>query len=229
MILGDPNDRPRPLAWERVLICGKTQSGKSELVSFWVPDAARHTPTLIIDPKQARAMRRLSDFRLPTVRPVLPSPEWYESRYADLGRFPVLRYCPDSAKKPGRDDDLDALFGQVLVRGNMLVVSDETLTWANEGSYPQNAKAIDQLGAEKKIGHWKINQRSMRIPPFFLSSADVVVSFWMGNGQDRKRLSEVGVDFEPVKSLEPYEYAWYHTGKARDITIYPPIPLKKGA
>lgn len=219
--------RMRPLANERVLCTGKTQSGKSELFSAWIKPAAEHTPTVLIDPKGAKAMRALSDFRIPTGKPQLPSADWYIQQYQQLGRYPVMRYVPDSGLKAGRDDALNDLFWMILEHGNMLIVSDETTTYSSENAYPAGEKACNQLGAEPGIGHWKINQRAKGIPPFYLSSADMIVSFWLGNSQDRIALSAVGVDFEPVVGLDQYEYAVYRHGKDRAITIYPPVPIKK--
>lgn len=217
-----------PFRWPgdgNLLINGKTGSGKSLLLREIMRGIDK--PILLIDPKQTKAMAGIATYTMRQENPNFPGRAWWVEWKSETGKWPTVRYVPDMKVPKGRDRNLDYVLGEALRLGHIVVVSDETVSWADQSNFPPNLAALEQLGREPDVQHIRINQRTKKLPDMFINQSTYFVSFWVNRKDDRERLAEIGVDWEVLQYLPLYHYASYNQNdpEAREVTIHRPLRL----
>lgn len=150
-----------------VLIVGTRGDGKTELACRiflgWMAHGTK--AGVVVDPKGARALRQ----RWP--KPSQPR------AIAQLQPGQVVRVRPDVTWR-----SIDEVFDHIWARGKdgrppVCILVDETVLVGNQSKWPVSMQRIVQVGREPGMGALFLAQDVVRIPPFILSQADVIVIF----------------------------------------------------
>lgn len=224
----DPADPLEISAEGGMLICGKSQWGKSNLIAVLLQTVTR--PVLIIDPKQEPKMLALADHTLRRGAH-WPDRKTIAAETARLGRGPRYRYVPrvkgpDGKRiRPGEDADLERLLSEALHQGYVLVVVDELPLVGNEHSWSATLQQIAQQGNgdPHHMGWWVLSQTALSIPKWARDQANIVISFWMGNADERRKLAERGVDWSAAADLDRHWFLAHQFGW-RTPHKFPPVP-----
>lgn len=194
---------------ERMIVIGKTGSGKTELVKLVAAQAER---VMWWDTK------RLNEGGFG----VAPPPAGPAELAALLDAQPHVTVQPDP--NLNATEQLDALAHAVYEHGNVLFVVDDAMN-AMGVAPPHWINNIVTMGRSRGIGLISIVQRAHHIPRVLLTEAEHVVAFELHGESDVKRLrEEVAQELEQTTGLQRFHFAWYSRG-TREITICPPLPL----
>lgn len=179
---------------ERVLIAGKTGSGKTWFAGKLLSSIPR---LIVVDPKGTLNDWGLND---PTVR------QW---RKLEKGEYNRIRI------RPPLTDDIEAwyedLFERIYDLGNVTLYIDEAYAVASPGSRPGRwLSALYTRGRERGIGVWAATQRPMWIPLFLISEADWLVVFRLNLAADRSRIASVAGDSVLDRVPDPHGFWLYH-------------------
>ncbi|MCL2817141.1 MAG: hypothetical protein FWD39_01980 [Clostridiales bacterium] len=189
---------------DRVMVCGRTGSGKSVLVNrFLLP---KMTNFVVYDYKH--------EFELPG---------------AEI--FTSLR---DFKMKPGRraviyrtatgsDEEFDGLCKQVFYRGNNTLVLDEIANHCSAGRIMLHHDLIMRLGRSKGVGIVNCTQRPRGIHNNVVSQCEHFFIFDLSQDTDRKKLSEFCGE-EVMARARDYHF-WYYNIRAESPVFCRPVKL----
>lgn len=178
---------------ERVLICGKTGSGKTFLARYVTRSLSR---LVVLDGKGT-----LSDWNL--------APYDGDARRALMQNEPI-RTRVIAPLGVDNADFWDEVLRVCFVSGNVTIYIDELYAVA-----PPNTRASNVLwscytrGRELGVGVWSSTQRPVWIPLFALSEAEHFFMFRLQLNDDRARMSEfMGADvLIPIRDLHGFYYS----------------------
>lgn len=203
---------------ERIMIMGKTGSGKTEWEKFMLRRIARKMQVVIVDPK----MFWLGD-----------NPVWADGKHpgsVDMPRL-VKRFNPKYWVQVVQPDEYDSSFEKFLkaILKNKYVYTcfDETDGLCTATSVPLGIRKVWKQGRVLKVGASSGSQTYSGIPRIFKSQAEKFVLFKVGDEdiEDASRL--VHVSPEEVANLENYEYIYYDNTSMDNGIWMPPIELDK--
>jgi DNA helicase HerA-like ATPase len=187
---------------ERVLIAGKTGSGKTWLASRLLAGVRR---LVVLDPKA-----NLDSWNL-----VQPNGwQWQQFSRGKAGRFRILPpITPDPAGW------YETLFARLYAIGDLTLYIDEAYAVVPPGSRPgQWLSALYTRGRERGIGVWAATQRPTWIPLFLLSEADWFLIFRLNLDADRQRLANLAGDRVLQKIPDQHGFFVYHIDQ--DQAVY---------
>lgn len=183
-------------ASERVLIAGKTGSGKTWLARRLL---ARIPRLVVIDPKSTLADWNLKE---PSDR------DWNKFDRGEYGRYRI-----QSPVTSDLESWYDDLFGYLYECGELTIYIDEAYAVTPPGQKPGKwLSACYTRGREKGIGVWSSTQRPAWIPLFMLSEADWFLVFRLSLEQDRKRIAALAGDSVMAPIPDPHGLWRYHIG-----------------
>ncbi len=187
---------------QRILIVGKTGSGKTYLAKYLTRQANR---LIVLDAKVT-----LSDWGL--------EPWGSDTRSKLLNGAPVrIRAVP-----PMNGDIMaywEAVLSDSYRAGNVVVYIDELYAICPPNQKPLNVLwAMYTRGRELGIGVWSSSQRPAWIPLFALSEADHYFNFRLQLEEDRKRMAAfMGV--EVLRTISD-EHGFFYSMAAWDRPVY---------
>ena len=201
---------------ERLILIGKTGSGKSEWAKHLLRQISNSYPVVIIDPKEQWLGRR---------------PIWARGREPGTIDRPHLisKFNPKfrvQCLQPDEEDDdrLSVLCRSVLKQGNTFLFFDETEGIATANHVPSYIRRIWKTGRSHGIGAWAATQVPTGIPKLFKSQAEHFVIFKVGD-EDAKLASTLAhVPEEMVRKIPKYHWIYYNTDMDHG-ELHPPIPL----
>ncbi|MFH1972956.1 MAG: hypothetical protein ABIJ18_05785 [archaeon] len=174
----------------RVLICGKTGSGKTYLVKTLVPKYPR---VLFFDPKCENS--DIKGFKTSSLR---------EVKYQMNQKKFTIIYQPENF-----DRDLwNQLCGLVFSSGNMTLIMDETERLVTP-RVESNHEKIIRMGRSRGIGVIHLVQRPTYLDNYILSEAEFYFVFQLNLESDKKKIKGVIGDFDALDNIPQYHYMFY--------------------
>lgn len=187
---------------ERILIVGKTGSGKTYLAKYLTKKANR---LIVMDAKVT-----LTD--------------WNLEPWSSSVRSSMLRGEPFRARViPPLNGDIteywEAVLSDCYKAGNLVVYIDELYSICPPNQKPMNVLwSMYTRGRELGIGVWSSSQRPAWIPLFALSEAEHFFNFRLQLEEDRKRMAAF-MGMEVQKTITDI-HGFYYSMAAWDRPVY---------
>lgn len=203
---------------ERLMIMGKTGSGKTEWEKFMLRRIARVMPVVIIDPK----MFWLGE-----------NPVWAKGKNPGTIDAPrlVKAFNPKFWVQVVQPDEYDSQFERFLkgILRNKYVFTclDETDGLCTSTSVPMAIRKVWKQGRVLKIGASAGSQTYSGIPRIFKSQAEKFVLFRVGDEDIEDAANLVHTLPEIVANLGEYEYIYYDSTSMDHGIWCPPIDIEK--
>lgn len=191
----------RILSSERVLIAGKTGSGKTTLARKLLSNIKR---LVIVDSKST-----LADW----------SQETWQEQFNRTIRFKnprVERLLPPAGKDPG--GWYAKHFERMYKECNLLLYIDELFNMPNDTDAQSWLRSLYTQGRERGIGVWSSTQRPKAIPLVALSEAEHFFIFQLNLLDDRKRIAEFAGD--AVLEQPPDDHGYWYYNSRLDAPVY---------
>ena len=190
---------------ERVVICGKTGSGKSVLMRKYCRMYAR---VIFIDPKHENG-------DLPYTFQAHDHKKVIEEVAKNQDIFFIL-YQPIQFK----DEDFNELCAQLFKYKDMTIFLDEILLKPVDWH-----RTLIRMGRRKGIGMWHIFQRPHFVDNFVLSEAEHYFVFKLLLKSDKDKIAGViGEEIIPeLENLEQYQFVYYKPQKG--IMRFKPLEI----
>lgn len=189
---------------DRVMVCGRTGSGKSVLVNRLI--LPKMTNYVVYDYKHefdfpgAEVFTSLGDFRQ---RP---------DRRAVIYRTAT-----------GSDEEFDGLCRQVFFRGNNTLVLDEIANHCDARRIMPHHDLIMRLGRSKGVGVINCTQRPRGLHNNVVSQCEHFFIFDLTQDTDRKKLAEFCGD-EVMTRARDFHF-WYYNIRAESPVLCRPVKL----
>jgi DNA helicase HerA-like ATPase len=186
---------------ERVLIAGKTGSGKTYAARQLLSGVRR---LVVIDSKAT-----LTDWNLHEPQ----AWDWYQFGKGKPGRFRILAPIVDNPELW-----YETLFERLYYIGDLTLYIDEAYQ-VTSSSQPQKwLRALYTRGRELGIGVWASTQRPASIPVILISEAETILTFRLNWPDDRKRLAGV-VGPEVVNPVKEKYAFWVYRAEDDRATL----------
>lgn len=173
----------------RVMIAGKTGSGKSTIAGILSVDIPRF---ICIDSKDG--LRN----------------EWGLSEY-DKDTLKLLREGKPVRIRVVHDNDALTLCEEAYKAGNVVIYIDEVTALIPTRTVPQIIVDIWTRGRSRNVGGWASTQRPSGIPLIFISEAENFFIFRLSLEDDRKRFSGVVGKEVEAPIVDKYGFWYYNT------------------
>jgi hypothetical protein len=199
------------------MIMGKTGSGKTEYMKWFLRRVSEKMPVVIIDPK----FFWLGD-----------NPVWATEKEIGTVDKPhlVKRFNPKLRVQVYQsrhyDAGLDRFLKAVFKHKNIYVYIDENAGIATATSIGEGLDMIWRMGRSMGIGAADGSQTFRRIPDIFKSQAEKFILFKVGRGDAKDAATLVNVEEEDVRSLGKYEYIFYDNQEMDYGEWMPPLDLE---
>jgi energy-coupling factor transporter ATP-binding protein EcfA2 len=208
---------------ERWLFLGKTGSGKTELVKYFLREVSKLYPVVIVDPnelwlgkgkgrnpKEWATKKELGSIDKPRLVTTF-NPKWK-----------VQCIQPDEQEL----DLLESLCYDVMKKEDMFIYFDETEGIATATYVPKFIRVLWKRGRAHHVGAWAATQVPKGIPKIFKSQAEHFITLKVGLEDIDVASAIAHVDEKAVQQLKKYEWIYYNHDM--DIGEYhPPIPFKE--
>lgn len=203
---------------ERVMIMGKTGSGKTEWAKFMLRRIARVMPVVIIDTRQFWMGEK---------------PSWAKRREPGTVDRPHLvkdfnpNYWVQCIQPDIYDDRMERFLLDVLKRRYVYVYIDENDGIATATSVPLGLRRVWKTGRALRVGAADGSQTYSGIPRIFKTQSEKRVLFRVGEEDIEDAAKLVQVYPEEVLDLEPFEYIYYDVNNMEHGLWMPPIDLDR--
>lgn len=212
---------------ERWIILGKTGSGKSELVKYFLRIVARSMPVVIIDPNElwlGRGKGKRSDWETDRRKPGTIDKPHLVDKFNPKWWVQCLQPDVDGEEE---DPRLPALCYSILERGNTFVYFDESEGIATATHVPRYVRRLWKTGRAHNIGAWVSTQAPRGIPRIFKSQAEKFVSLKVGDEDIKFTASLVHSTEDELATLGQFEWLFYDN-KSMDYALWnQPVPYKE--
>lgn len=194
---------------DRVLVVGKTGSGKTYMSRILLADVERLT---IIDTKNSLSSWGNESNAIRALQGVIG----IKSKTARIRHVPPL--ATDQKK-------LERWYNETLIgaynEGDQIIYIDELFAVAPPKTAPPLAlTAMYTRGREHGIGVWSCTQRPVWIPLFALSESDHFFCFRLQLDEDRRRMAAfMGSEVLEIPP-DPYGFWYYHASGDMDEPAY---------
>lgn len=200
---------------DRILVVGKTQSGKTTFVQHVLFAQMHGARRVAIDPKGHLELG---------VTPIRRAHELDP-------REPLLHFIPRTTKM----DELEEVYARLWEIGGPTVVwLDEAMGPTTQNRWPEHMAITIQQGAQRGVGHWACSQRPVAIAPPLRTEAEHIFAFvprpHMLNIQALSLEFGMGADelayrFDELQSSQgDYSFLWYCRA-TNELAGCAPIPL----
>lgn len=193
-------------SWERVFICGLTQSGKTTLaihlikslsrfVIYDIKGQYRHLGTVVNDPHGFLLALKNNTDKI-VIHPTDP--------------------C---------EEDFNKIAGYVwkYLKNSIFIVDEAHLFAPNNGMSKEFKQVITVMeGEDHRVGVWCITQRPQNIDKTITGQATHTISFMMPGFLEAQAVRNI-----PVKTLQELKRYWFahKSVDSIEISIYPPIRM----
>ncbi|HXH82062.1 MAG TPA: hypothetical protein VNN07_03945 [Candidatus Tectomicrobia bacterium] len=189
---------------ERLLVVGKTRSGKTTLVARLTAGVGR---LVWCDFKHQQELPAASVVVWPAPLPA--------------GRV-VVRFSPDPAHG-SVSEQFDRVCYEVLRRGNTLLVVDDAMMVTRGQTAPHWYLQVLTLGASRGVGCISIVQDPVHVHNALLSQSEHRFIFRVNVRSHRQKLAGIcGDAIDPIaKSLDNFAFAYHHDGLRTPVRCEP--------
>lgn len=202
----------RILPTDRLLLVGKTRSGKSTVAAYLF--SLFRVQRVLIDPKGEWQVRGAV---------VVRSPAQLEQA---LDRAPLIRYVPARADR----DEWEQVYAVLFERRRLFVWTDEAASVSEAGWQPRGLRLLQMQGAGLGLGHMACTQRPVKIAPELRSEAEHVMVFAppLARPDDLASVAdELGLGRDQLRAelaeLPPHGFLWFER-RTGETTVCPPLP-----
>jgi energy-coupling factor transporter ATP-binding protein EcfA2 len=212
---------------ERVIIIGKTGSGKTEWAKYHLRIVAQHMPVVIIDPKEFW-LGKHPQWEMERRKPGSVDKPHLINAFNPKYNVQILQPDEDSA-----DHRLEKLCYDTIDRLTdgefqcMMLYFDETEDIATAYSIPRYIRRVWKTGRALGLGAWVSTQVPTGIPRIFKSQAEKFITFQVGDEDVGLVASIMHTTSEAVASLGQYEYLYYDNKSMQNAVWMPPVPFKE--
>lgn len=202
---------------ERVLILGKTGSGKTVFAKHMLSKIEGRMRIVIVDPKE--------DW-------LLDASKWAKGRNKGSILAPrlVRKFNPGylvQCIQPDEHEDIHfaAFCMSALKMRNTFFYFDETEGIATANFVPFHIRRIWKTGRSLNIGAWVSSQVPSGIPRLFKSQAEKFFVFKVGEEDIDLAAKLAHVSQAEIQALANYEYFYYDSGTMDKGVKMPPVPF----
>ena len=203
---------------ERVMIMGKTGSGKTEWERFMLRRIAQYMPVVIVDPK----MFWLGD-----------NPEWATGKSSGTIDHPRLvkwfnpKYWVQCVQPDEYDTSFEKFLKNILRNKYIYTCFDETDGLCTATMVPTGIRKVWKQGRVLKVGASAGSQTYSGIPRIFKSQAEKFVLFKVGDEDIEDAAALLHCLPEEVANLGDFEWMYYDSASMDNGIWMPPIDLEE--
>lgn len=210
---------------ERMLILGKTGSGKTQFAKHLLRIVAQKMPVVIIDPNELWLWKgrggQKTDWASKKEPGTIDKPHLVD---VFNPKFSVQLLQPD-VDGSNEDPRLARMCYDLLKAGNRFIYFDESEGIATANKVPDYIRRVWKTGRAHGLGAWVATQAPTGIPKIFKSQAEKFITFKVGLEDIDLVSAMLHAPKEQVSGLKKYEWLYYDTSLER-AEWQPPIPYK---
>jgi energy-coupling factor transporter ATP-binding protein EcfA2 len=202
---------------ERIMIMGKTGSGKTEWERFMLRRIALHMPVVIIDPK---------------IFWLGENPIWASGKSPGTVDHPRLvkwfnpKYWVQCIQPDEYDDKFERFLKALLKQKNVYTCFDETDGLCTATQVPTGIRKVWKQGRVLKVGASAGSQTYSGIPRIFKSQAEKFVLFRVGDEDIEDAAHLLHCLPEEVANLGDFEWMYYDNTSMNNGIWMPPIDIE---
>jgi DNA helicase HerA-like ATPase len=192
---------------QRVLIVGRTQSGKSTLARVL---SYGYRNLLVIDSKHDELVPRAA---------IVHSAGEFRQLYPQRTTRAVLRVDPNNL------DDVDEVIGRALHYGNCRIVVHEAVDFATATRILPMLRRAAKVGASLGVGLTTCSQRPKGLHNDLIAETEHVFIFDLQLPGDREKVAGIAGEGALVRVTEPFGFLYYGPTTGGDVVRCAPLHL----